>query len=199
MRFTTIRTYHLNKHLSLFSSLSLLVLLIISPLYAQENDLQQAEPEPPSQGMTVEQLDELLRKIDPELEQNANSWELQFNDRPIIVISDPVADRMRIMSPVISSAELEPAEMYRLLQANFDSALDARYAVAQDILWSVFIHPLSPLDNDQLANGLIQVFNAAITFGTTYNSGIATFGGGDSNAELDELRRALQEQQGPTT
>ncbi len=31
------------------------------------------------------------------------------------------------------------------MQANFDTALDARYAIAKGALWSTFIHPLSDL------------------------------------------------------
>ena len=181
--------------------LLLFSLCLIAPVAAQDEpaEPESKSPNTNSDGMSVEKLDKILRRIDPNLSQNGNTWEFTFNEQNIIVVSDPVADRMRIMAPVISSSELEPAEMYRLLQANFDSALDARYAVAQDILWSVFIHPLSPLDADQLASGLLQVFNATITFGTTYNSGAVTFGGGDSNEELEELQRALDEQRSPTT
>jgi len=39
------------------------------------------------------------------------------------------------------------------MQANFDSALDARYAIAKGKLWSAFIHPLSELNEEQFFSG----------------------------------------------
>ncbi len=184
-----------------------LVLLSASPAsWAQSADPPPAptDPEPPAApaaptGMNLERLNELLLQLDPDLNQQGPGWELQFRDRRLLVVADGNADRMRIMSPVIESAGLDQQELYRLLQANFDSALDARYAVAQDILWSVFIHPLSPLDERQLASAIFQVYNAAATFGTIYSSGELTYGGGDSNEALEELREELDRLLRPRT
>ena len=81
----------------------------------------------------------------------------------------------------------------RLMQANFDSALDARYAIAQDTLWGVFIHSLSELSDDEFLTALGETVNIVLTYGTTYSSGLMIFGAGDS-AEIqrrqliDELR-----------
>ena len=79
----------------------------------------------------------------------------------------------------------------RLMQANFDSALDARYAVAQGRLWGVFIHPLSPLEKDQLLSAFVQTINIARTYGQTYSGGATVFGGGDSNGLYQELLEEL--------
>ncbi|MDA3933445.1 MAG: hypothetical protein PF630_03840 [Gammaproteobacteria bacterium] len=142
--------------------------------------------------MTVAQLDLLLRRIDPKLTRQNNSWQLQLRNRPIIVVADPNADRMRMMSPVISADELSEDLLFRLLQANFDSALDARYAVANELLWSVFIHPLSPLNEQQLSSAVFQTFSTAATFGTVFSSGMFIFGGGDSNEELKKLQQEIE-------
>jgi hypothetical protein len=142
--------------------------------------------------MTVAQLDLLLRRIDPKLTRQNNSWQLQLRNRPIIVVADPHADRMRMMSPVISADELSEDLLFRLLQANFDSALDARYAVANELLWSVFIHPLSPLNEQQLSSAMFQTFSTAATFGTVFSSGMFIFGGGDSNEELKKLQQEIE-------
>ena len=84
----------------------------------------------------------------------------------------------------------------RLMQANFDSALDARYAVAQGRLWGVFIHPLSPLERDQFLSGIAQTINLARTYGQTYSGGANVFGGGDLNRIyqdlLDDLRKGQE-------
>jgi len=66
------------------------------------------------------------------------------------------------------------------LQANFDSALDARYAVANGVLWSAYIHPLSSLQDKQFLEAVGQVVNLTSTFGSSYSSGALIFNGGDS-------------------
>jgi hypothetical protein len=151
-----------------------------------------------SEPMNLERLHELLLRIDPALERDNNAWQFRLRDRLMITVADANADRMRIMSPVIESSQLNAALMFRLLQANFDSALDARYAVANDVLWSVFIHPLSPLDEQQLSSGVYQTFTAATTFGTMFSSGMFIYGGGDSNEELEQLQRELDALLKPT-
>jgi hypothetical protein len=82
------------------------------------------------------------------------------------------------------------AELRRVMQANFDSALDARYAIARGRLWAVFIHPLAALDRKELLSGLIQTINIARSYGQSYSGGASVFGGGDSN---DIYRRLLEE------
>ena len=77
--------------------------------------------------------------------------------------------------------------MFRLLQANFDTALDARYSIAKNIVWSLYLHPLGSLDDAQFLAAIGQVVNLATSFGTTYSSGALTFGGGDSNDLIKEL------------
>ena len=101
------------------------------------------------------------------------------------------------MVPIRSAEGMTAEELNRLMQANFDAALDARYAVANGRLWGVFIHPLSPLEKDQFLSGLVQTVTVAKTYGTTFSGGAAVFGGGDSNGIyeglLEELRKKGQE------
>ncbi|MEM7061285.1 MAG: hypothetical protein AAF557_27215 [Pseudomonadota bacterium] len=133
--------------------------------------------------MTFERLTEIIQAVDPEAEFQGTSARLTVEEVPVFVVADPTNDRMRAMISIRSIDEVTPDEMYRMMQANFDSALDARYAVAQGRLMSVFIHPLRPLEKDQFLSGLGQVVNLALTYGTAYTGGALTFGGGDS-AEL---------------
>ncbi len=113
----------------------------------------------------------------------------------MILIFDENADRMRMFTPIGPESALDPELMRRMLQANFDSALDARYAVAKELIWGVFIHPLSPLDDEQFASAVIQILNVADSFGSSFSSGLFTFGAGDSIEEnrklLEELRKLM--------
>ncbi|MFN2334376.1 MAG: hypothetical protein ABR550_08130, partial [Wenzhouxiangellaceae bacterium] len=163
-----------------------------------EAPVEPPEKSSPSATMTGERLIALLGSLDPEAQRNGNGLQFSIGDRVHILIFDPEADRMRLMSPIAEAEILGPELMQRILQANFDSALDARYALAQGIVWSVFVHPLSTLNEDFLASALGQVHSAAETFGTTFSSGMLTYGGGDSQARIDELIEALEKLTNPT-
>ena len=135
-----------------------LICAMAAPLTAQE-----ATPEAPADPlvtaeppMTMLRMAEIIRAIDPEARAAGNSIQFTIDDIPLVVIADPRADRMRAMVPIRSATGLSSEELMRLMQANFDSALDARYAVAQGRLWGVFIHPLSPLEKDQLLSAFVQ-------------------------------------------
>ncbi|PWJ16216.1 hypothetical protein [Jannaschia seohaensis] len=144
--------------------------------------------------MTLDRMEAVLTRLDPATERAGVAFRLTVEDVPLIVITDPRADRMRAMVPIRSAEGLTPEDLRRMMQANFDSALDARYAVAEGRLWAVYIHPLSPLRDDQLISGIGQVVNVALTYGTLYSSGGAQFGRGDSRGEQQKLLERLQEQ-----
>ena len=130
--------------------------------------------------MTNGRLDELIRRIDSEAKGGVGAWQLVVEKHTIVVVTEEKADRMRIMTGISKVDGLDITKLYRLMQANFDSALDARYAIADNILWGAFIHPLSPLSDAEFLSGLGQVVNLAETYGTTYSSGALVFRGGDS-------------------
>lgn len=145
-------------------------------------------------AMTNRKIAELLDRLDVEVQGQDGLWRFLVNDVEVTIITDENADRMRIIAPVAKTDELLANEYERVLQANFDSALDARYAIAKSVLWSAFIHPLSPLTDRQFIEGLGQVVNLVTTFGTSYHSGSAVFGGGDSRIiEEQELIKQLIE------
>ena len=104
----------------------------------------------------------------------------------ILVITDEQADRMRIMMPVRRFSP-EREEDLRLaliaLHANYDRALDARYAVHEGVLWSAFIHPLGSLIPADFENALRQVQALRDNTGTTYSSSEFLFGPGEAPEE----------------
>ncbi|GAB4520664.1 MAG: hypothetical protein Tsb0010_04960 [Parvularculaceae bacterium] len=138
-------------------------------------------------AMTAERLEEIILRLDANADIQDNVVQFTIADRPVYLVYDLNADRMRLMSLIVESSALPADELKRLLQANFDSALDARYALAQGALWSVFIHALSPLTDEEFIEGLGQTVNLVLSFGTTYSSGALIYGGGDSQ----ELQREL--------
>jgi len=174
-----------------------LFLFAASPLVALS---QEAPPEDfpvlaerlPMEPMTVDRLDTIVRMIDPQAKRMGSVLSFQFVTEDALVVSgqiitDTNADRMRIVVGIGEESSLSSDLMKRAMQANFDSALDARYAIAQGFIWSTFIHPLSPLEDEQFLSGLSQTITAAMTFGTSFSSGAFVFGGGDSEGIMDDL------------
>ncbi len=110
-------------------------------------------------------------------------WQITFNELEMMVITDETNDRMRIITPIIEIEKLDKETLLDCLAANFHTALDVKYAVTDDVLWSVFIHPLSPLSQAEIESAVEQVYYAAITFGTTYTSTPLIFGGNNGSKD----------------
>ncbi len=155
---------------------------LLLPALGIAQTTQEAPQEAPASEapMTVQRLGEIVNALDPDSKTNGFQFQLTIEDVPILIITDFRADRMRAMVPIRAVDEMTAEEVMRVMHANFDTALDARYAIAQGRLWGVFIHPLSPLKKDQLISGLGQAVNLAKTYGGLYTGGAMSFGGGDS-------------------
>lgn len=149
------------------------------------------------QDMTLERFTKIIASIDSEAVIQGSSMQLTVADVTVIVITDVKNNRMRAFVPIQSLDGINQQLLYRMLQANFDSALDARYAIAREHVISVFIHPLKELRKDQLIEGIGQVVNLVKTYGSAFTSGAMTFGGGDSRnlhrKLIDELLKKGEE------
>lgn len=143
--------------------------------------------------MSNQHLQTLIRGIVNDVEGEPGFWQFELEGFQATVITDEDADRMRIIVPVASMDNVGNDQLYRLMQANFDSALDARYSIAKGILWSAYIHPLSSLTDHQFVDALAQTVNLAATFGMSYSLGSLIFGGGDSQGEQNKLYREIIE------
>ncbi len=128
-------------------------------------------------------IDGYLRAITDAVQGGNGRWGIVVDEVPVLVVTDEKADRMRIITPVADAAKLKPADLQKMMAANFHSALDARYAISNGQVWSAYIHPLSPLTQAQFNSGIKQVVALKKTYGTTYSSLEIVFGGGDQNAE----------------
>ena len=157
-----------------------------------------AEKKPPTLGrkiegkMTLSRMNEIIRRLDPKAKiPQPGSWQFTISERPVIIVTDVRANRMRILSPITQVATLPEGAFQRMMQANFDTALDARYAVARGVVWATFIHPLAALHDRQFISAIGQTVNLSLTFGKTFSSGGMSFGGGDSR---DIIRKRLIEE-----
>ena len=127
--------------------------------------------------MTNARLDELVRELSGEVQGQLGYWQMKVAGRDVLVVTDETHNRMRIMTPVAADGGLESEELHRLLSANFDRALDAKYAISNGTLWSVFTHPLAELTDEQFIGCVGQVVTLADNFGKSYSSSGLFFGG----------------------
>jgi CelD/BcsL family acetyltransferase involved in cellulose biosynthesis len=156
-----------------------LALAVVKPSTkgAEEPEAPAAATAPsPGAGMSLSAMDQLIRQVDPKAQRDGGSWTLQIQNVPLTVVTDERADRMRILCPVARTNEVTEIQYLRAMEANFHTALDARYATSHGILFSVFIHRLSTLDAQDFLSGAEQVAHLAAGFGTSYSSGVMRFG-----------------------
>jgi hypothetical protein len=151
-----------------------------SVLKTQPAEIPKPQPdfyqEDPGRPMNNLELKRLLGKLAGNVGGQEGVWKINYHGIPMAIITSPPHNRMRIVSPIPDSQATQASEMTELLQANFDRALDARYALYQGRLWSVYLHPLSSLTEAELGSALDQVANLVKTYGSTYSSGHLYFG-----------------------
>ncbi len=112
----------------------------------------------------------LLDSYLTDLDGQPGFWRGMRGETPVFVFSDDEHDRMRIMAPVGVVEELDSDLLHILLQANYDRALDARYAMRGNELWSVVVHPLATLATDDLPSLFDQVVTLVKNTGSTFAS-----------------------------
>ncbi len=172
----------------------LLLLSTHSTAQPLEAEPDQAQPVQPSTDYDA--LDRFIREFTDEVEGGNGRWAFAVQGVTIMVLADRAANRMRIMTPVAEVVNFEDGEYQRLMEANYDRALDARYAISGGVLWSAFIHPMSTLTHEQFDDGLNQVVRLAANFGTSYASTDMRFAPGGQQPDAGQ---APQQQEKPVT
>ena len=137
----------------MFRALIIAVTISATPVFAQDAE----------QHMTLEWMGQIGKVLDEDVNITPSGFEFAISDVPVLIVADLRANRMRAMVPISYPESMTPAELERLMQANFDNALDARYAIAMGRLRGVFIHPLKEPERDQLISGIAQRVNVAQT------------------------------------
>lgn len=129
--------------------------------------------------MNNERLGQIIERMADDVQGQPGYWEFHIEGRKLVIVSDENHNRMRCMTPVADESQLSHDLNRCLLSANFDRALDAKYAIAQELLWSLFTHPLRELTESQLIDAVQQVKALADNFGTSFSSSDIVFGGID--------------------
>ncbi len=128
-----------------------------------------------AQKMNNQSLRKVIQSNADDLSGELGNWQFTFESLPMLCLTDETHNRMRILTPVADADDLHSDEIKRCLEANFHTVLDVKYAISDNVLWVVFIHPLKELSKDQVIDAIFQVYNAAATFGSTYSSTFLVF------------------------
>ena len=118
----------------------------------------------------------VLTEIGDEVVGDDGAWEFQVGEVHVACLTDTRFDRMRLIAPVVETDALSDEHSQACLEANFHTALDARYATSEGVLYAAFLHPLESLDVELFRSALAQVVSLVQTFGTEYSGGTLVFG-----------------------
>lgn len=127
--------------------------------------------------MTPERLRGLLEGRAEQFTGADGRWQFVYRSVQMMILYDADADRMRIIAPIRDAVNLKRDELVRLLEANFHTALDARYAISHNQLWAAFLHPLGCLGEAEFVAALDSVANLVVRYGDSYASGDLSFTG----------------------
>jgi outer membrane murein-binding lipoprotein Lpp len=147
-----------------------------SALAAVRSELTRAQQRSPA-PTNNQRLSAMLSRATEEVTGQDGAWQIRYREVPMMVLTSEAANRMRIIAVVGDQNTLDEGRFRILMQANFETALDARYALFQGKLWSAYLHPLRTLTEAELTAALEQVANLVKTYGTTYSSGALQFRG----------------------
>jgi hypothetical protein len=147
--------------------------------------LAQTQPSTELQTMTLESVNTIIRQEASNVNRiNQQQWQFQLQGRSMIVVANEQHNRMRIITPITQVQELSSEELFKMMVANYHSALDARYAINQEgVVVAVFLHPLTSLQQPDFRSALNQVASLATTFGSDYSSGELYFNNENDNSQ----------------
>jgi len=130
--------------------------------------------------MTMDRLNTIITRLDDKVDKPRNGfWRFTVAGATVIVVGDETFDRLRILVGIQSAKDMTKDQLMQIAKSNYDTALDARYAISQNILWAMYAHPLKSLGDRQFISAIGQTVNLAISYGDGYSSGGILFEGGD--------------------
>lgn len=137
----------------------------------------------------------LASEVQSEFVPPAGHWQLNVGSFPVRIQTQESANRMRIVAYISGADGTSDADFIRMMEANSHSALDARYAIDDGYIVSLFLHPFKELELHQFVLGFYQVISCAETYGRDYTGGTLFYGAssaGQSTPDLEENAGSFQ-------
>ncbi|MFB2982670.1 hypothetical protein [Microseira sp. BLCC-F43] len=94
-----------------------------------------------------------------DLQANApNSWQVDTPSKRLLVLLSDDQSWLRLLIPITSAQAAQPF-LEQLLEANFDTTLETRYALYQGVLWGVFQHSCESLTSVDFESAVTQLLS----------------------------------------
>jgi hypothetical protein len=103
-------------------------------------------------------------------------FEYDYEDITMACLFDVEHDRVRILATVTELKAVSAEQLQTVMEANFYTTLDARYATARGMMYALYVHPLHSLSASQLRSAVEQVAALVRSFGDDYSSGKLVYG-----------------------
>ncbi|QDT96840.1 hypothetical protein [Gimesia aquarii] len=116
-------------------------------------------------------------------------WQLNVGEFPVRIQTQESANRMRIVAYITGAEGISIAEYQIMMEANSHSALDARYAIDNGYIVSLFLHPFKELDLVQFVLGFYQVISCAETYGKDYTGGTLFYGASQETGNASAMEQ----------
>ncbi|MAZ67007.1 MAG: hypothetical protein CMF25_07835 [Kangiellaceae bacterium] len=93
-------------------------------------------------NMSQTKMEDIVHSMATKAEGNKGYVRFEYQGVTMLLISDVTHNRMRIIAPVATFADLNESHKEAMLESNFHRSLDARYAISDGIVYSAYIPPL---------------------------------------------------------
>lgn len=143
---------------------------------ATANPAEKKEEPKTEEPMTNARLEQILKSAEPSTKGGGGQWQMVRDNVPVMILTDESHNRMRVVAPAADVKQVDQQILMKMMEANFSTALDARYAIFKGFVWAAFIHPLDSLRERDLISALRQVTTLVKTTGTSYSSSELQFG-----------------------
>ncbi|MGJ3245876.1 MAG: hypothetical protein ACFE0I_07360 [Elainellaceae cyanobacterium] len=110
--------------------------------------------------MTLDDITQTLRDMFAENVQvmEPDSWQVEQGNSRILVLLSEDLSWMRVLITIAPQIEAAPF-LSQLLEANFDTTQETRYALSQGILWGVFQHDRESLTSSDFKRAIARLIS----------------------------------------
>ena len=84
------------------------------------------------------------------------AWQIKNSQIHLLVILSEDRSWLRLLSPIATASEAQSL-LPQLLEDNFDTTQEVRYAINQNVLWGVFHHRLESLTSEDLESAIVSL------------------------------------------
>jgi len=174
----------MNKIILFSGSLIITGFLSVYPTLPHPSATAQELAQSNQSRMTIRRLERILKEVAGEVRSQNGQFRFELQRHSILVLTSASQDRIRIITQITDTRNLRTEQLQKMMIANFHTALDARYAISDGVVYAAFIHPLSSLEERDVRSAILQVANLAETFRTSYSSGELLFNPGSQPSRV---------------